>query len=326
MGFVDTTRFAMTPKTPEKGGQSPPQTTSAVKMRSNRSKPAKGKNATSSTESEFPPSLTPDQSSTVKITSHTAFAGATFHASPAPSALPMPSFFAKPAASSPAPRDSSNVVQQPSPPATDTEVATPRHPSTMPKSSESPLDFMFRAHRQEKERQRLGTPGNNATQSFSSLDPNTVPKAASMPHSRPAPMRTVSSGAMDSEEFDGALGLPLGPSFATPYQERLKAARSGTSRPVQSQTQPAAKQSDDPTEALKKFLFSGKPQPTAPTPQSHPVQHELQGSTTQIASPPFPGNGQQGPSLQAMENDLRRILKLDAGATTTNTDRRLFTQ
>lgn len=91
-----------------------------------------------------------------------AYAGPTFHASPAPSSLPMPKFFSKslPSHASPAaaaieqslgePLDRS-IPPSPGP-------AVDQSPSRAPVHRESsPLDLLFNAHRAEQERQKAGT-------------------------------------------------------------------------------------------------------------------------------------------------------------------------
>ncbi|KAH9239193.1 hypothetical protein K456DRAFT_1258863 [Colletotrichum gloeosporioides 23] len=225
-----------------------------------------------------------------------AFAGATFHASPAPSALPMPSFYSKSIPESPGnPGMRREVQQQPSPPVTEHEAPTPHHPSTVPVARESPLDAIFRADRAEKEKARR----------VSSLHSSSRPQG---PVSPPAPALRDSPFAAkpSSAELDGFPGKPLGPAFSTPYQDRIRAARAGPSQPC---TPKASENSpsEDRSEALKKYLFGGKgmtgsPQPSPSIPST---PHASNGIVTQDEEA-------RSSDLRVMEDSLRRILKLDS--------------
>ncbi|PFH59330.1 hypothetical protein XA68_12507 [Ophiocordyceps unilateralis] len=253
-----------------------------------------------------------------------AFAGATFHASPAPSALPIPSFVTKTSSDTPALRDARDVVQEPSPPATDTDAPTPFRPSSAPRAHESPLDFMFRAHREEKKRNdkvRAASSGQNAhcrnvpsLQPLSQPDANSSPSFLSTPQTRPAPLKSLSNG-LDISESDGVQGLAMGPAFSAPYQERIKAARSDSTR-SHTQRIPEATVNDtasaeDPAEALKKFLFgtSNREQAARQGPVSTAFKHAHKPQLWKAET--FPPEPSRSNDLQAMENDLRRILKID---------------
>ena len=225
------------------------------------------------------------------------FAGSTFHASPAPSALPMPSFFArshsdspgvKPATGPPAPG------QEPSPPSTDSEDATT--PPQVSRNEESPLEFFFRADRAEKARTHRANsvsavtaiiPGPFSPPRDSPREQHTVPRAAAAAHQSKRPVisqRSTASG-ISSNELDGAPGQPLGPAFSTPYQDRIRAARSSSNSAQATPTPtPTASQNQDldPSEALKRFLFHGQLSPTSqgtsPGEQRTPRQLSLQQS------------------------------------------------
>ncbi|KAF9770989.1 hypothetical protein IL306_011395 [Fusarium sp. DS 682] len=347
---IDPARYDRAPRTPQKGaGTDSPQaqlshTNSKQRTRSgnntNNNNKHRGKNGPHSPESARPGRHTPPhQSSAMKPVS--AFAGATFHASPAPSALPLPSFVSRSVTDSPSiSKTSRDILQEPSPP-TDTEAPTPLRQSASA-VQESPLDFMFRAHRQEKERQRSEStssfrPSGLVTESPSAqspFGPGSIPKPATLPQTARTQTR-FQSGGIDSVELDGTPGRPMGPAFSTPYQERIKAARSNSARsPVElSASQPKLNpEPEDPTEALKKFLFIGKgtnvsqsaPTGFAPAPApapAPPTQHY--NYTRSGPSVPAPYDGRSN-NLQAMENDLRRILKLDLGTASPGADQRLF--
>lgn len=338
---IDPARYDRAPRTPQKGaGTDTPMSHNNSKQRTrngshNNNNKHRGKNGPQSPESARPGRQTPPhQSSSMKSIS--AFAGATFHASPAPSALPLPSFMSRPLTESPSvSKTSRDIIQEPSPP-TDTEAPTPLR-QTSSGVQESPLDFMFRAHRQEKERQRSDSTGSFRPSGLvhespsvqSPFGPCSVPKPATLPQTARTQSR-IQSGGIDSAELDGTPGRPMGPAFSTPYGERIRAARSNSARspaelsPHQPRTNP---QFEDPTEALKKFLSIGNgttvshsvPNGFAPAPPAHQYDHARNVPT---APAPFEGRSN---NLQAMENDLRRILKLDLGSPSSpGANQRLF--
>ncbi|KAK0748611.1 hypothetical protein B0T21DRAFT_407108 [Apiosordaria backusii] len=216
-----------------------------------------------------------------------AYAGATFHASPAPASLPIPSFLAAKALDSPGLKDTGRVSSEPSPPATDTEAATPRQRimSAEITREESPLDFFFKAHRAEKESaaRRASTANisippsgmySPPAQPQSPLAPRTVPNGVdARRHQRPVYQRNGSSG-ISASELDGNPGAPVGPAFSTPYNERLRAAgrisekqanspqNSVYQQHQQQQFRPPQQSSPaDATERLKQFLAIGSQPP-----------------------------------------------------------------
>ncbi|CAF3435693.1 hypothetical protein SNK03_002870 [Fusarium graminearum] len=339
---IDPARHDRAPRTPQKGaGTDTPMSHTNSKQRTrnsshnNNNNKQRGKSGPHSPDFARPGRVTPpNQSSSMKSIS--AFAGATFHASPAPSALPLPSFVSRPTTESPnvtkTPRE---IIQEPSPP-TDTEAPTPLRQGSSG-VQESPLDFMFRAHRQEKERQRSGStssflasrPVSESPSVQSPFGPGSVPQPATLPQTARSQARFQSVG-IDSGEFDGTPGRPVGPAFSTPYQERIRAARTNSARSpadLSAHQQKANPEPEDPTEALKKFLFSGNgtsvsqsvPNGFAPAPPAHQYDR-----ARNIPNAPAPYNGHSN-NIQAMENDLRRILKLDLGSPSpSNANQRLF--
>ncbi|KAL6864348.1 hypothetical protein J3F83DRAFT_762138 [Trichoderma novae-zelandiae] len=276
----------------------------------------------------------PRTSPTSKAIASTPFAGATFHASPSPADLPIPSFL-KSNSESPMVRKPRGVVPQPSPPATDSEVPTPQRPGSASQHRESPLDFMFRAHRLEKAaREQVDQTAGPASGLAGVMSPphhtdTPLTPTSSGQHQNRRAYNRQSSGGSEIFEMDGTGGQPPGPAFSTPYQDRIKAARSiaAHSPTTQRTSMPSANAStttEDPTEALKRFLFA--PQSSAPA---------APAAANSSAFPPHPRNAEPFPSsqgdgsavsIQAMENDLRRILKLDVGGERPPTDGRLFTR
>ncbi|OAQ62283.1 proteophosphoglycan 5 [Pochonia chlamydosporia 170] len=340
---LENTRL-LAPKTPNKAAEAANPATdfypSQVSNSKNKTKnKTRSKNVPTSPDSAQHGRQTPPQRpGSIKSSGlSTAFAGATFHASPAPSALPIPSFLSKSSSDSPVGLDKS-ILQEPSPPATEVEIPTPFRPSSAPKTNESPLDFMFRAHRQEKERyfqettQVRNSEARESPQTSPWGDMRGAPKPSSLPLPRQTHFRQQAAG-IDASELDGTPGRPLGPAFSTPYQERIKAARStsnnntprdsGQTTGTGSSTEP---QIADPTDALKKFLFGHK----------NPANSGTFPTTTDSKSLPNPGssvnttlptgtqtvvNSTRHNQIEEMENDLRRILKLDMASRPASGDR-----
>jgi hypothetical protein len=319
-GVVDRTRHQGTPQTPHKMDMASPETTHSFNSQTNpkqKNKPRnKPKAGNASPESARARRQTPplQRSTSAKSGPAAAFAGATFHASPAPSALPIPSFLARASNESPSTRGTVNFAQEPSPPATDTELPTPQRAASVPKAHESPLEFMFRAHRQEKDRQQRGSPFDSRPDSMDPASPSVrSPFAAASPPSTQgfSDRRHLSArqfnNAFDPAELDGTPSRSMGPAFSTPYHERIKAAQNTPGRPTHG-TPPRQMGTDspaeDPTAALKKFLFSGNGQSNPSTPS------RVMAANSPAASPHYEPSTRPG-NIQAMENDLRRILKLD---------------
>ncbi|KAK4137317.1 hypothetical protein BT67DRAFT_370957, partial [Trichocladium antarcticum] len=280
-----------------------------------------------------------------------AFAGATFHASPAPSSLPIPSFLAK-ALDSPAVPDTGPIGREPSPPVTDSEAPTPqrcRLPTDIVRE-ESPLDFFFRADRAEKERARRASSANILAPIPSPFSPpaqaRPLPEPQTLPsqlfgsrNRRPGYQRNPSSG-ISANELDGTPGRPMGPAFSTPYQDRIRAAATRANpkqaQPAQRATlRPAAPPLEQPqatldlSEKLKRFLSippaqggqQDSPQTAALSKGSAPQTPVLAGtepvsassvSTTSAATKPDTDTC-RSPQILHMEDSLRRMLKIDAG-------------
>ena len=213
-----------------------------------------------------------------------AYAGPTFHASPAPSALPMPSFFSKSVPESPSIKisdgraDESNSSSNDSspPPIIKARIAEQRQ-------KESPLDFFFNADREEKARARSANSAVGPFQPPAGPPPNEyrTPAANNQGRNNNPKFAGGSASSMFAMELDGTPGKPYGPAFSTPYSERINAARSTPSL-VNS---PSASTSDqqkttDRSEALKSFLFSGQKPPAY--------------ANGHVPEPPFPG--QQSPT------------------------------
>lgn len=182
------------------------------------------------------------------------YAGPTFHASPAPSALPIPSFFSKSVPDS----DLPSMEFDSDSPGLDTDIyTTPSKPKVHPSLIEhehepSPLDFLFKAAIEARDKLQCSPEVSRAKSS----PPYTDPKAY-----QTLRKPEFSAGGIFSFELGGSEKqiMPIGPSFATPYKDRMNALRSADS-PSQSTTPLNEEQRRAKTEALKTLLFNPRPQ------------------------------------------------------------------
>ncbi|TVY71560.1 hypothetical protein LSUE1_G005274 [Lachnellula suecica] len=229
----------------------------------------------------------PSSAKPIGTPSTAVYAGATFHASPAPSALPIPSFFSKSVPDSPGLKDLKNAT----PLSKQSQSPTPL-PQTAPPNQfqreESPLDFFFKADREEKARARSASSTNK-----SGAPAGPFPPPGSLPNGQTTPANNgqnrthrdntpkSSASGMFPMELDGPAspGTPYGPAFSTPYAERIKAAKSA-SKP----TQDDSRQGLDRSEALKAYLFSGHA--LSPPP---PTGNGVTGPPSSSSAPPAPG-------------------------------------
>jgi hypothetical protein len=132
----------------------------------------------------------------------------------------------------------------------------------------------------------------------------------------------------------------MGPAFSTPYSERIRAARSNDKQAQQTPSavqqapqqrlppqQPPTAANAERTEALKRFLAVGSPSSSAASQSTS--QNNIASATMGQRLFGGPGSGSQQhpsatqpsnvstssqlPEIQRMEDNLRRILKLDHG-------------
>lgn len=197
------------------------------------------------------------------------YAGPTFHASPAPSALPMPSFYSKSVPESPAISSGNAIKEVDSSADESSQIPSPAQISgDMAHREESPLDLFFKADKREKaEKIRARSTNSNATESIGPFNPplaspgntRTPPQPNSQHHNKHIPNSRGSASGMFSMDLDGSNspGLPLGPAFSTPYNERIKAARKNSSPSQPQNSSPGSSLSN--SEALKAYLFSTEP-------------------------------------------------------------------
>ncbi|PGG98993.1 hypothetical protein GX51_06490 [Blastomyces parvus] len=205
----------------------------------------------------------PNILSTLKDGAH--YAGPTFHASPAPSALPIPTFFSKSVpdggAALGSPEGGSQVTGplDHTPTKPKTTVAPPQNTEDMA----SPLEFLFKSAKGTKVTNR---PTNSVTQSMkpSPSQPNLQSQAR-------AQAQEVTPGAIFPLELESPDNrrMQIGPSFATPYKDRINALRSASSP---SKSNDAVLLDEDQrkakTEALKDLLLNPRPQrPSSASPK-----------------------------------------------------------
>ncbi|KAI0115829.1 hypothetical protein GGR51DRAFT_364763 [Nemania sp. FL0031] len=253
-----------TPQKPAPNGTAAPQAQSTNQKQKNKgNKNRNAKNGVASPgrrQDREIPSLPP------QVTSDPIFAGSSFHASPAASALPLPSFLGLAGADSPMVKPKATEAAYDSSPITDSDEGSPVD-KPVPRNEESPLEFFFRADRAEKARGRRASSANIDSATPARLSPlqnplhkeyNTFPKSIAHNSSqRPAFVGLDSSPSIPMNGSDSNSRLPVGPAFSTPYQDRIRAARSheNSARPT-----PIAHRNPDPnsSEALKRYLFTGQ--------------------------------------------------------------------
>lgn len=211
----------------------------------------------------------PTSAKPIPTPSTTAYAGPTFHASPAPSSLPIPSFYSKSVPDSPgfkelqARKGASTFSGNDSPTPSAAQTV-----ATQPQREASPLDLFFRADREEKARARNASPFHISDSETGPLSPPSESDgynstaAGQQGTKRSTHFAGGSTSALFAMELDGTNipGKPYGPAFSTPYNERIRAARSNVTSPQSlSQTAQEQPKPQDQSEALKAYLFSTTP-------------------------------------------------------------------
>ncbi|KAL4735485.1 hypothetical protein BDV11DRAFT_195828 [Aspergillus similis] len=248
---------------------------------------------------------TSSQSSNNITTSHvkeTHYAGPTFHASPAPSALPIPSFFSKSFPES----DLAPAFEQDS----DSFDAdgdlenTPSKPRSRPPLSHeqretTPLDFLFKAAVEA----RMSRPQQSPDRSPCFRSPQTDSKA--MQHRK---FNNDNTGIFPLEIGGPDLNQPqIGPSFAPSYKDRMNALRSASSLSPDLQAL-GENERKAKTEALKSLLLNPRPQRPSLTSQSHHDQSNYKRERP-ILSPMVPHfatplRTSSGPPVMTPNGDL----------------------
>lgn len=272
--------------------QNMPESSSKSKQKNkHRPKHVSTSSTTISADRKTPPltnqsSNMPQSTRPISTPSTAAYAGPTFHASPAPSALPIPSFYSKSVPESPginallkARKDAvpSSGGNSPSPPAVKATATTLGR-------EESPLDFIFNAHREERVRSATGSGGPFDLPAVSPQNRNMTPVSNHHQPSRSPHFSGGASSSMFAMDLDGntSPGKPYGPAFSTPYSERINAARTTSSSDQDSQSP-----SLDRSQALKDFLFSQSPKQQTPRPVSFQDIPKQSPTGTRTSSTPL---------------------------------------
>lgn len=204
-----------------------------------------------------------------------AYAGPTFHASPAPSALPIPSFYSKsvPVSSGDirgTARTETNLHESSTPPS----AVTGNHQF---QSLDSPLDVFFRADREEKARARSASSAYAQFKLSGPFQPPIEPPLADLDSPSASHQKYGHQGLESKSSAGGIFAMELertpipgtfcGPAFSTPYSERIDAAKLSrtTTRSIELPSS-ASKTPLDRSEALKAYLFSNRTPESAETP------------------------------------------------------------
>ncbi len=233
-----------------------------------------------------------------------AYAGPTFHASPAPSALPIPRFFSK---SVPEPASSNGLQRKLEESSSDASDSSPTPVATQMAGQqqareESPLDIFFRADREEKAKVKNSTPlatplrgTSSTTNSLSPSPPSNLPspfEGSSRQHSRHP--TGGSAGDMFALEMDGGDVPNKKAVSAAPHAQgdRKNAPRSNTAPSnMISQNSQAEEQRRAKTQALKNLLLSPQPQRPASSsssPRYGGSAYELDGTPESSSPSPSP--------------------------------------
>jgi hypothetical protein len=135
-----------------------------------------------------------------KATPSKAYAGACFHSSPAPNALPLPKFFSKSVPStSDGPSLSKMLAEAEAAGLPDASNDSP--PQTAPLASGTPLDLLFKADKEEKARKALhngNMPSPALRPEFSRPQPIAFPSYDNQPHRDITPPSTFSQNTLGS--------------------------------------------------------------------------------------------------------------------------------
>ncbi|KAI9371110.1 hypothetical protein BJX61DRAFT_44419 [Aspergillus egyptiacus] len=228
------------------------------------------------------------------------YAGPTFHASPAPSALPIPSFFSK---SFPEPDLAPSLEPDSDSFDVDPDIAnTPSKTKSRVLASQeecgsTPLDFLFKAAVEARTCQPQRSPDYSPVVGSPQTDSRADQQLRMFNNDTPG-MFALEIGGSDLHRPQ------IGPSFAPSYKERMNALRSASS--------PSPKELDEDerrakTEALKNLLLN--PRPQRPSSVSHTTQkHVGHSQECPIHSPMVPHfatplRTSSGPPIMSSRND-----------------------
>ena len=233
-----------------------------------------------------------------------AYAGPTFHASPAPSSLPVPKFFS---------RSVPNVAAQPSLQARMEGERTPeKEPSpepdiiSPPRDAESPLDMFFKADRAEKDKRRSGS--NLLSPEMAVRQPQTEPRNPFQQSGKSIFLRE-----MDGEDENMPSPKTIPPTNRPHPTERARSSPGSVPQ--------AGDDSDDQrrasTQALKDLLFANVNNASTSSstpPKTQPRAQSSGGSTIPPRQTPSPfQRSSSGPSTPAPSTEQNSHYALHYG-------------
>lgn len=305
--------FPATPMKSKNASPAPGSQATHPKSAKNASRSARPAHVSTSPGPARPGRRTPPLSANNKSSS-AAFAGANFHASPAPGSLPMPSFFRVRSESA----SVNGRTKEPSPPASDCDSPSPSQPATVPqvRRDESPLDLLFRADRAEKERACRTTSANAAAADGPFSPPSEGRSGRDASYSfDPIPLKLPSRPAHHGASVpNGTAGSgPRPEPFGIPIHEKARAARA-TEVKTQQQNHPQGQAQearqhlatpprlDQRSEAVKRLLGIGAGTPSANS-VSAPSQHQANAPGTFPFSPA--AASQSSPQLSRGASDVQ---------------------
>ncbi|KAF2457151.1 hypothetical protein BDY21DRAFT_364068 [Lineolata rhizophorae] len=276
--------------------------------------------------------------STLTPAKQQAYAGPTFHASPAPSALPVPKFFSKsvPGDSTESPMQArlENDQEKSPPESSSSSSSSNEQPSCEVRAKEeSPLDFFFKADREEKAKKQNNNAATPESRPANRLPPNSEPAlGVSTPNSYPRHHSRHPSSASGKEvfmlELDGNSGENNSLSGPAPsFHERIAASRSVTAPQLPHERLSGPVQEKEYNQTLKDMLSSLPNQSRAGPatgPRSDgartPQQQQQPGSNYYAPSPfynPFsqrhPQRSNSGPSTPVPHAHGGHSLHIHAG-------------
>ena len=215
-----------------------------------------------------PVSLTPNRTTATPLK---AYAGPTFHSSPAASSLPIPKFFSKSVPNVDKTTNMKAMVEQDTAETTSESDGSPFLENLQSSPShrgreESPLDIFFRADREAKAKYRTESATNNSVRDPSNTGGSAIPNGPRH-HSRHPTDTSV--GGVFPLEMDGAALKSLTGLASTPIATNTSTDQVATnSAPVLAEADEEEERRKAQTLALKKLLYSQPQSPASPSSRS----------------------------------------------------------
>lgn len=261
-----------------------------------------------------------------------AYAGPTFHASPAPSALPMPNFFSKslPASSSSHQSQSRNQNLSEQLYSTPTK-SRPHEPSSDGENKSSPLDFLFRAAREAQAMNAKNNDNSGVESPSRCIEDKDRNSSDELLTDGPNEIFPIEIDSLQTPK------IGIGPSFATPYKDRMNALRSTSSPAASLNGQPLDEiQRKAKSQALKSLLSNPSPQikrPVAapsifnPNPDGSMIRnHSVEQTFSSVCDSPYINHshnpvGDDGALLNGDQVAYQYLSSITSRSTSTALDR-----